>query len=305
MQWRIIDISETSKYLKVERGFIQVFKDKELIGHVALDELLGLIVSGYGHTFSVSLVNRLVEKNIAVVFCGKNQNPYSYCLPVQVMTEQSKRMISQAQVKIPIKKKIWKKIIQEKIKNQWKVSDILSLKCRNQLLNLYRSVKSGDTTNRESVAARSYWKHLFGKDFLRDRNAPGINGILNYGYTILRSCIARAVMGAGLHPTLGVHHKGPTNGMCLVDDLMEPFRPTIDYMTYLISQEYGEKLDKKIKSKMAGLAILDTEGERGFTPFSNAMCQMTNSLVKIFLKQETDFFIPKIPKKEVIKSYLK
>ena len=303
MQWRIVDISGTGKYLFIERGFLKVSQKDKLLGSVGLDDLLGVIVSGHGHTVSVSCLNRLAKHNISLIFCENNQMPFSYCFPVAVLSEQSKRMISQLQAKEPVKKRLWKKIIEKKIIHQAYVANILNLDCENKLLALSKKVKSGDTTNRESVAARIYWQELFGKTFRRDRQIDGINSLLNYGYVVLRACVARAIMGAGLHPTLGIHHRGPMNSMCLIDDTMEPFRPIIDYIVWNIYQKGIDEIDQEAKSILASFAIMDIKSERGTSPLSSAIFRMANSLSKIFQGEEKKLFIPEMPRQDAFKKF--
>ena len=302
MQWRIVDISGTGKYLCIDRGFLQVYKKKKFLGAIGLDDLLGVVVSGHGHTISISCLNRLAKFNISVIFCENNQMPFSYCFPVAFLSEQSKRMIAQINTKEPVKKRLWKKIIEKKILHQAHIAKILNLKSTKKLIMLSQKVKSGDTTNREGVAAKLYWQDLFGKAFRRDRQIDGINSLLNYGYIILRSCVARAVMGAGLHPTLGIHHRGPTNSMCLIDDLMEPYRPIIDYIVWNICERGNNDLDKEAKRTLASFAVIDVEGEKGKTPLSSAICKMANSLSKIFQGEEKRLFIPKIPHDNIFKN---
>ncbi len=306
MQWRIVDINGTGKYICINRGFLQVFEKDDLVGSTGLDDLLGVVVCGHGHTISVPCLNRFAKLNISVAFCENNQLPFSYLVPVQGISEQSKRMIAQANASVPTKKKLWKQIIQAKISNQACVAKWLKLKCLNRLLSLSKEVKSGDSSNRESVAARIYWTGLFGKDFKRNRNLYGLNTLLNYGYTILRACVARAVVGTGLHTTLGVHHKGPTNGMCLVDDLMEPFRPIVDYLVWLICNKKDDiELSEEIKVVLAKISIVEVEGEQGSGPLSTAMFRMTSSLANIFSGSKETLFIPPMPAKEDIDGIVK
>ncbi len=106
-------------------------------------------------------------------------------------------------------------------------------------VELAKKVRSGDPENIEAQAARRYWPLLFGTEFRRDSDHPGTNSLLNYGYAILRGGTARAVASAGLHPTLGLKHSNRGNPMCLVDDLMEPFRPLVDILVHRMVREGG------------------------------------------------------------------
>lgn len=101
-----------------------------------------------------------------------------------------------------------------------------------------RRVRSGDPDNLEAQAARRYWPRLFGKDFRRDRDADGINALLNYGYAVVRAAAARAVVASGLIPSLGVFHRNRSNPFCLADDLLEPYRPYVDWRAKLLVNEH-------------------------------------------------------------------
>src|SRR3546814_8596637 len=100
-----------------------------------------------------------------------------------------------------------------------------------------RRVRSGDPDNVEAQAARKYWPALMGSEFRRDQNAGGSNALLNYGYTVMRSCVARSIIGAGLHPAIGLHHHSRLNGFALADDLVEPFRPLVDGLVRRMTDE--------------------------------------------------------------------
>lgn len=97
-----------------------------------------------------------------------------------------------------------------------------------KLESMVETVRSGDPDNREAQAAAIYFRALFGKEFVRDRHEPGLNAMLNYGYAVMRACVARALVGTGLHPALSVHHDNQYNAFGLVDDAMEPLRPLVD-----------------------------------------------------------------------------
>ena len=130
----------------------------------------------------------------------------------------------------------------------------------------------------EAQAARRYWPLLFGKEFRRDPRAEGINGLLNYAYAILRSLAARAVMAAGLHPALGVHHHNRSNPMCLVDDVMEPFRPLADWLVFGLVGEGVVVVNNKAKTRLAALGMLDMQGEKGISPLSSCLRRLASSL---------------------------
>src|SRR3546814_5849917 len=95
----------------------------------------------------------------------------------------------------PLFKQLWQKIVIAKISDQ---ASLLAAQGRdetNALLLMARRVRSGDPDNVEAQAARKYWPALMGSEFRREQNAGGSNALLNYGYTVMRSCVARSIIG--------------------------------------------------------------------------------------------------------------
>src|SRR5690606_38515380 len=101
-------------------------------------------------------------------------------------------------------------------------------------------------------AAGLYFKEMFGDHFTRERNAiDTFNAALNYGYIILRSCVARTVVAYGLHPSYGIGHRNQFNAFNLVDDCMEVFRPIIDFWVILAVKD-EEYLTREMKQDLIG-----------------------------------------------------
>jgi CRISPR-associated protein Cas1 len=160
---------------------------------------------------------------------------------------------------------------------------------------LTRKVKSGDPENVEAQAARRYWPLIFGKNFRRDRDGGSVNGLLNYGYTILRSAAARSVMAAGLHPTIGIHHANRSNAMCLVDDIMEPFRPIADLTVKGLIGTGLAEVTPDAKAALARLTIFDMQGIAGVSPLSTCMERLALSIVRSYETGQADLDLPHVP----------
>lgn len=123
----------------------------------------------------------------------------------------------------------------------------------DDIFYLINKIQSGDIGNIEGVAARKYWKRLFGNDFVRNFDAPGINGMLNFGYAVLRSTVSRFIVGSGLNPSLGIFHHNKLNPWCLADDLMEPYRPFIDFSIFNMANKGIVSLDRDSKKILSEL----------------------------------------------------
>lgn len=174
-------------------------------------------------------MQKLIEYNIPLIICDRAHNPAGMFIQTFKHSEYGNRIYTQINASKPLLKKAWKQIIETKIKNQAKLLLNIGKKDEYEILMKYsQTVKSGDSTNREAAAARVYFNSLF-VDFKREPDGNDIiNSCLNYAYAILRSNVARCVVGAGMNPSLGIFHSYKHNYFCLVDDLMEPLRPFID-----------------------------------------------------------------------------
>ncbi len=164
---------------------------------------------------------------------------------------------------------------------------------RGELLKpLYMNVKSGDADNKEGVAAKLYWTELFGKDFRRDRNLPGLNILLNYGYAVLRAATARALMASGLHPAFGLFHRNRGDAFPLADDVMEPYRPFVDEIVYKLAAEQALSLDKTTKGSLISVLFCDVSFSKVVRPLSIGLTMTTASLEKCFSKETNKMQLP-------------
>lgn len=141
-------------------------------------------------------------------------------------------------------------------------------------------MKSGDSDNREGIAAKIYWKEMFGKDFVRDRVGESPNNMLNYGYTLLRAAVARALMGSGLFPAFGLFHRNRYNAFPLADDIMEPYRPFVDELVFYLYANGERELTKQVKADLMHLFYVDTYFDKVTRPLELGLSITTASLAK-------------------------
>jgi len=228
---RIIDISDPA-YLHLKNKQLLIVKNGETVGSVPIEDLGVVILENPQIVITQMAIIACQKNNVAVVFCDDKHLPYSLLLPVSdANTLHNKILRQQVEMTRPTKKRLWKQIVIHKIQQQIRTLEWAG-KNASQLQRLATKVKTGDPENIEAQAAKKYWNLLFGDNFHRNIDESGINSLLNYGYAIIRAMIARAIVGSGLHPALGVFHKNQYNGLCLADDLMEPFRPWIDWLVF-------------------------------------------------------------------------
>ncbi|MCK6449402.1 MAG: type II CRISPR-associated endonuclease Cas1 [Alphaproteobacteria bacterium] len=293
MLGRIIEIAEDGRHLAVDRGFMTVSTDGAELGRVPLDDIGAVIVNAHGCTYSNNLIVRLAERGAGVVVCGANHSPVAWLWPVVAHHAQRSRIESQIVAGKPLAKRLWQRVVQQKIRLQGATLAALGRDGAGGFDLMARRVGSGDPENMEAQAARRYWPLLFGADFRRDREAPGANSMLNYGYAVLRSATARAVCGAGLHPAIGISHK--SEDLPLADDLMEPFRPMVDLLVARAADMGHESVTKEIKRYLASVAALDLQTERGRTPLYTCVERLAQSLAAAFASGKPDLEFPLAP----------
>ena len=145
-----------------------------------------------------------------------------------------------------------------------------------------KRVLSGDTSNIEAQAARIYWPALFGREFRRGRTGLPPNGLLNYGYTVVRTAVGRSIMASGLHPSVPLHHSHRGNAFCLADDLMEPFRPLVDVRVADIIMEHGAEVTSEAKRALTGLLFTDMDSPDGTTPLQTCILRTAQTLAAMY-----------------------
>lgn len=292
---RIVDIATDGRHLSAHRGFMVVAEDRVEVGRVPLDDIAAVIVHAHGVTWSTSLVVALAERGAILLLCGNNHAPVAVCLPLDGHHAQNGRMRAQWEAGRPLVKQLWRRLVVAKIR--WQGAALAATgKTHGAFELLARRVGSGDPDNVEAQAARRYWPLLMGADFRRDRDAEGANALLNYGYAVLRSLCARAVVAAGLHPSIGVHHANRGNAFALADDVIEPFRPLVDLLTLRLLAAGTTGMTSEAKRAFARLLVLDLPGESGTTTLTNAVTRLAQTLAAAFQSgQAGDLWIPAPP----------
>lgn len=291
---RVVDIETDGLFLAVHRGFLTVSAQGVERGRVPLDDIGALIVHAHGTTWSTSVFTRLGERGVPVVICGTNHAPSAMVWPLHGHHLQGARMRAQLGAGRPLSKQLWRQIVAAKIRMQ---GDTLRRngKEAGAFDLLARKLRSGDPDNIEAQAARRYWKSLFGPDFSRDQDAGSINGLLNYGYTVLRAIVSRAVCAAGLHPTLGIFHANRANAFALADDLMEPYRPLVDQIVRDLVAGGQTEVTPQTKQILSRLATLDLPGPSGQSPLSVQAQRFVYSLAASFEAGTPQLELPQPP----------
>jgi len=252
MSWRILNISKQCKLsVKNSQLYYQPFEEQEIT--IPIEDISVIILEAPHITVTSSLLSKCAEYGIAFFTCDSSHSPNGVMIPFFQHSRNTEIAFLQSEWSEPFKKRLWQKIIQQKITNQSFV--IQSIKGDNDLLYLVEKVQSGDSTNLESFASRTYWSKLF--DGFKRHAEDGKNFALNYGYAILRGSIARYIASTGMIPCFGIHHCNNLNAFNLADDLIEPFRPFVDLKVYNIFKDRGNNASElKKEDKTELLSIL-------------------------------------------------
>lgn len=259
--------------------------EEDMVRTVPIEDLGVIILDNKQITITQGLIDALLENNCALITCDSKRMPVGLMLPLAGNTIQNERFRSQLDSSLPLRKQLWQQTIEAKIRNQAAVLKYVTGQEHKNMLKWSDSVRSGDADNMEARAAVYYWKTIFPNDpcFIRDREDEGANALLNYGYAILRAVVARALVGAGLLPTLGIHHHNRYNAYCLADDIMEPYRPYVDKLVVEILEDCAEdKLNATNKVKLLNIPVIEVKINEKRSPLMIAVSQTVSSLVKCF-----------------------
>lgn len=257
------------------------WKDNNDVVTRPIEDIAFVVIENQQISVSIPLLNELADNNVCVIICNSKGMPSSILTSLDSNSTQGESLKYQLATSEPSKKQAWKQIVEQKIRNQEAVLNKIG-STSNNLKAFYSNVLSGDSTNREGIAARQYWGSLFGKDFKRDREGLPPNNLLNYGYTILRAATARAIMGSGLLPALGIFHKNRYNTFPLADDLMEAYRPYVDEIVYNMAEEGVLEINKDAKQKLLNLLFADVKIGKVTRPLENALTITSASLLKYY-----------------------
>lgn len=263
----------------------ETFKS-DAVKTIPIEDIGVVILDNKQITITHGLMESLLGNNCALITCNSSRMPVGLMLPLDGNTTQTERFRDQINASVPLKKQLWQQTVQAKIQNQ---AYVLSQRTNAVVKNMQAwaaDVKSGDPDNYEARAAVYYWANLFPniQGFTRNREGVPPNNLLNYGYAILRSVVARALVASGLLPTLGIHHRSKYNAYCLADDIMEPFRPFVDKLVTEIVESGNkyEELTQEVKTKLLNIPVLDVIINNQRSPLMIAVGQTTASLYKCF-----------------------
>lgn len=280
MSWRFIYIRNADK-LNSNLDNLVISQDQKEF-EIPLIDINTVLLEDYKTVITSRLLAKMVEFKIQLVVCDNSMLPCAVLTPIGKYYREYKTQKIQLSLDNNRKSEIWASVVKEKISNQFKVLDKINgnKEKKDMIFNFLQNVENGDVTNREGLAAKVYFREMFGEGFSRNDDSTITNSALNYGYTIIRNCFCRAIVGLGLIPSIGIFHKNEFNSFNLADDLMEVYRPIVDlWVKNNIKDE--ESLSKNHKLKLINIL-------NGYVRYGNEKITVSNSIEK-YVKRMVDF----------------
>ena len=228
--WRTVIVTSGER-LNIKDNWL-VVSDGTSESRIPVDDIYSVVIENRAAMLSVSVLTTLTQAGAHIILCDEKHLHVTAALPINTHYRPFNVIKKQIEMTQEFKDLLWQKIVESKIHNQYlclKYREVDISKC-NEIDKLSHKVKPGDSTNREAVAARKFFVSLFGSTFRRT-DEDVTNASLNYGYAIIRSCVAKTLAGFGFIGTVGIHHINETNPFNLADDIMEPLRPVVDMWT--------------------------------------------------------------------------
>src|SRR5579883_2646977 len=253
MAWRGLHLTKPSR-LSLADGQVVVAQDDGNV-RLPLEDVAWIVLDTPQTTLTGKLLSACTSSGIAVIATDETHTPSGVLLPFHSHFRQGEIAHRQIAMGAPLKKRLWQKIVRSKIENQAAVLDAVGRDGSRPLREMTHLVGSGDPSNVEARAARHYWAELW-PGFRREDDGDKRNKLLNYGYAVVRSGIARSLVAAGLLPAFGVNHASVTNAFNLADDLVEPFRPFVDALAWKATEGRVSRDDLSIADRRAMAGVL-------------------------------------------------
>ncbi len=266
-------------------------RDGQIDAKIPCEDIGVVLVDHPRVTYSHTALSTLTKAGAVLLLCDQSHLPTSILLPMADHSQVVWRLNDQINASKPLRKTLWKQIVQAKIRRQATVAS--NPTARSKLLDMAKNVRSGDPANMEAQAARVYWRnYLPDETFRRDSDGNELNSFLNYGYAVIRAAVARAIVAAGFLPAIGLHHRNRSNAFCLADDLMEPLRPLVDDRARDLYVQGYRDLTTEAKAGLLELLTLPVKLKGDAGPLMVKLHQMAGSLAACYQGKAKQLLIP-------------
>lgn len=291
MAYRNLMIANNAQ-LKIQNEQLLITTDAT--HRVPIEDINSVLIENRQSTITIATLAKLAQDGVTVYVCDEKHTPCAIMMPFAQNSRQYGMVKLQESMSLPLQKQLWQQIVKSKINNQAKCLELNNFCNEAKALQLLsKNVNSGDANNVEAVAAASYFKTLFGKNFSRGDDNDLRNAALNYGYAIIRGHIARLIASYGFLPMKGIHHRSELNAYNLADDFIEPFRPVVDL---LVAKELQtiEQLTPITKQKLYNLLNVDINITEQMHSVAYAAEKMIQSYTRCCQKTTKELVLPKL-----------
>lgn len=255
--WRSVIIYNGER-LSVRDDWLVVTFEDDTTKKIPIEDLYCIVIDNKNLTLSVPVLASLSQHKVHLILTDEKHLPVSEMYPLNTNYHCYRVLKKQLEMTDDFKGEVWERIARKKIENQatclenqWAESDVVV-----RMRELASEVVIHDEGNREGIAAKLFFRNMFGANFIRFADDE-INSFLNYGYAIMRSGVAKSLVAHGFNCVMGVHHISETNEFNLADDFMEPLRPVVDNWIASNMDCLSEGLSKHVKNEL--VCLINTE----------------------------------------------
>ena len=288
MGWRSVIITQHAKLTYSMQ--MMIVQTRDGINQIPIEDINLLLVSTTQAVITSALISKLAQNQTKVIFVDEKDNPVVETAVYYPGARNMAKLKKQFNWDEHLKEVLWTRIVSQKIKNQIAVLANYHLD-KDEVQSELDQLEINDESNREAIAARKYFMLLFDKNFVR-RDTSAINAALDYGYAILLSSFNREIAMNGYLTYFGIHHCSQENQFNLASDLMEPFRPFVDY--WVKAHAKIKELTPDIKYGLVELLSLEIKFNGKKTLLTNAITVYVRECLK-FLSGESK----KLPEMEM------
>lgn len=278
------------------------FKDNQLIidkdessTKVPLEDINYILIEDSSTILTTRLLAELGKNAISLIVCDEKFEPTSIMYPYNYHFKQLDVFSHQLEIDDSIKNEFWNQIVKRKIENSIRVLEMTSKEefPISKLTEYINETTDGDSKNREGLAAKMYFRSLFGSDFIRFYD-DNVNAALNYGYTIIASAIIRNLAVYGLNTYLGIHHSSKINNFNLAYDFLEPYRSVVDKFVYDNKDDIVLPLSFEFRKKLINLLNKEVLHQNKKYTIEYSIGLLIKSYIKSFSSGEIKLDLPSI-----------
>lgn len=302
MSHHIVHVFRHGAYLRKQRGMLVCqYPDEDEVHEIAIEDVKAVVIAARGVSITLDATAALLGANAIILHCDDSYKPAGITSGLE-RTIHPDIIRNQANSSLKFHGRLWTKIINAKTANQVRVLEL----CKLNAMYLKKSIKRKDVD--EAACARYYWMHffsLFRDSSLRRRKEDrgNVNARLDYGYAVLGALIHRSIIIHGLSPLFGMHHVARYKTHPFVYDLMEPWRPFVDFM--LVSFELdknreGKSMNDWARHIAAGLRDMKVKTPRLRLKAVDAIDVFTSAIAKCYGNKSVRYaWMPEFPNYEM------